>query len=154
MKGADFPGLTATAPPAARNGTHRTTKKNGPAAKRSAGSGARADAGLAPQPVDATFAAIEAVPIDAPMWPLHPALWFQPERAPSVPVWTGLVIERHNRIPAPDFPRFDTAPPDRPGTLHNSCDALRPGARRELPESGLTPLGWDARAVCRKEGGE
>jgi hypothetical protein len=154
MKGADSPGLTATVPPAARNGTHRSTNKNGPAPKRSAGSGVRAEARPAPQPVDGTFAPIEAEPIDAPMWPLHPALWFQPERAPSVPVWTGLVIERHNRIPAPDFPRFDTAPPDRPGTLHNSCDALRPGARRELPESGLTPLGWDARALCRKEGDE
>lgn len=154
MKIADFPGLTATVPLAARNGTHRTTKKNGRAPKRSAGSGARADARPAPQPVEATFATIEAVPIDAPMWPLHPAQWFEPERAPSVPVWTGLVIERHNRIPAPDFLHSDTAPPNRPRTLDSSCDALTPGARRELPESGLTPLGWDARAVCRKEGGE
>jgi hypothetical protein len=154
MKGAYFPGLTATVPPAARNGTHRTTKKNGPAPERSAGSGVRADARPAPQPVDATFAPIEAEPIDAPMWPLHPALWFQPERMPSVPVWTGLAIERHNRIPAPDFLHFDTAPPDRPDTLDSSCDALTPGARRELPQSGLAPLGWDPRAVCRKEGGE
>jgi hypothetical protein len=154
MKVADFPGLTVTAPPAARNGTHRSTKKNGPAPKRSAGGGARADARPAAQPVDGTFATMEAEPIDAPMWPLHPALWFQPERAPSAPVWTGLVIERHNRIPAPDFLHSEIAPTDRPGTLDRTCDALTPGARRELPESGLMPLGWDARAVCRKEGGE
>ena len=153
MKGADFPGLTATVPPA-RNGTHRTTKKNGAAPKRSLGSGARADARPAPQPIAATFAAIEAEPIDAPMWPLHSALWFQPELAPSVPVWTGLAIERHNRIPSPDFLHSNTAPPNRPDTLDSSRDALTPDARRELPQSGLAPLGWDPRAVCRKEGGE
>jgi hypothetical protein len=154
MKAADFPCLTATLPPAAPNGSHRTTKNNGAAPKRSLGSGARADARPAPQQIAAAFAAIEAEPIDAPMWPLHSALWFQPELAPSVPVWTGLAIERHNRIPAPGFLHSDAAPPNCPGALDSSRDALTPDARPELPPSGLAPLGWDPRAVCRKEGGE
>ncbi len=128
--------------------------KNGSAPKRSTGSGTHADARPGPQPIDATFATIEAEPIDAPMWPLHPALWFQPELAPSAPAWTGLAIEHHNRIPAPDFLQPDTAPPNRPDTPDNSRDALTPGARCELPHSGLEPLGWDPRAVCRKEGDE
>jgi hypothetical protein len=144
--GADFPG----------NGTHRTTNAHRTTEK------AR-PAQPVPQAIDATFAAAEfapaaAEPIDAPMWPLHAALWLQLEMAPSIPVWTGLAIERHNRIPAPGFLYFDTAPPDRPGILDSSAfpsGKTAPGtpARLDLPESGLTPLGWDPRAVCRKQGG-
>ena len=105
-----------------------------------------------PQPIDATFATADAEPIDAPMWPLHEALWLQSEPAPSIPVWTGISIERHNRIPAPDFLHLDTAPADRPGALGDSREAMRPRARPELPQSGLAPLGWDPRAVGRKQG--
>jgi hypothetical protein len=154
MKGADFPGLTPAAPSAARNGTHRTTKKSRPALKGPPVPDAISATALA----TAAFAAAEAEPIDAPMWPLHAALWLQLEMAPSIPVWTGLAIERHNRIPAPDFLRLDAAPADRPGTLLNPAfssgkSALSPPARPDLPASGLTPLGWDPRSVCRKQGG-
>jgi hypothetical protein len=68
-----------------------------------------------------------------------------------IPVWTGLAIERHNRIPTPDFLRPANAPPDRPGIPDTSRGALTPEPRRELPRSDLAPLGWDARAVCRKD---
>jgi hypothetical protein len=159
MKSAAFPEVTATVPRPAGNALHRTTKKHTRAPERSAGSGAHLPrvpaARPAPHPMDATFATAEAEPIDAPMWPLHTALWLQPETAPSIPVWTGLAVERHNRIPAPDFLYCDTVPPNRPGTPDKSDDALRPAARREeLPQSGLAPLGWDPRAVGRKPGGE
>lgn len=161
MKGTDLPRLTATVSPAATNGTHRAAKRNGAAPKRSSGSGgsgARADALPLPQPLAAAFAIIGDEPgdepIDAPKWPLHPAAWFQPELAPSVPVRSGLAIERHNRIPAPDFLHSGIAPADRPEGLHSSPVALTACGRRELPQSGLAPLGWDPRAVCRKEGGE
>ncbi|MGD1070510.1 MAG: hypothetical protein ABSB15_10255 [Bryobacteraceae bacterium] len=105
-----------------------------------------------PQPIDATFAATGAGPIDAPMWPLHAALWLQPEPAPSIPAWTGIAIERHHRIPAPDFLQFDTAPANRPGALDDSRDAIEPRTGPQLPPSGLAPLGWDPRAVGRKQG--
>ena len=150
MKGVDFPRITA--PP------EGPLRRNGTAPKRTAGcklgvpvERARA-ARTMPQPIDATFATADAEPIDAPMWPLHEALWLQSEPAPSIPVWTGISIERHNRIPAPDFLHLDTAPADRPGALGDSREAMRPRARPELPQSGLAPLGWDPRAVGRKQG--
>ena len=167
MKGTDLEGLPITPPPAATNGTHRAPRRNGArngaAPKRSAGSGPRADARPSPEPLAAPLAApfdmIEAEPIDAPKWPLHSAAWFQPDLAPSVPVRNGLAIERRNRIPAPDFLHSDTAPPDRPEGLNRSPGALTPGTltsgtRRQLPRSGLAPLGWEPRAIGRKEGGE
>jgi hypothetical protein len=153
MKGAELPDWTVPVPPAAGNGTHRAARKNGAAAKHSA------ETAAAMVPVDATFVTTEAEPVDAPMWPLHPALWLQPEAAPATPAWTGLAPERHNRIAAPgflhlDLLQIDTAPPDRPGALEKSQDPLRPGTCLEFPQSGLTLLGWDPRAVCRKEGGQ
>lgn len=154
MKGVNHTGSTTTVEPAAINGTHRTTKKNGAAPKRSGGSGARADVRSAKEPIAAPFAKMDPAPIDAPMWPLHSAVWFQPELAPSVPSWSGLTIERHKRIPSPDFLRSETTPFNCPDVLGNSRDALTPSARPEVPESGLAPLGWDPRAICPKEGGE
>ena len=91
MNGADFPGSIANDDSPAGNGTHRT-KKNGATPKRPARTGGRTDERPAPQPMDTTFVTVEAEPIDAPMWLLHSALWFQPEVAPSIPVWTGLAI--------------------------------------------------------------
>jgi hypothetical protein len=146
MKGADFPNVTAPLSPVAGNGRHRTASKNGHAPKPPA------DTAGASQPLDAAFVTIEAEPIDAPMWSVHPALWLQPEAAPAVPVWTSLAPERHNRIPAPAFLQIDTAPPDRPAAPDTPQDPLRRGNSPKLPLSGLALLGWDPRAVCRKEG--
>jgi hypothetical protein len=147
MKSADLPGSAATAPNTAQNGKHRAAKKNGAGPKRSAGSGATGNAPLAPEPLAAPIAT-EAAPIDAPMWPVHSALWFQPELAPSAPMWSDLNIERHNRIPAPVFLHAETAPLNRPDALDHSIDARTPGANPEIPQSGLAPLGWDPRADC------
>ena len=72
MKGTAFPEVTAIVPPASGNGTHRAPKKNKPA----------------PQRINAKFATPEAAPIDAPMWPVHTALWLQSEMAPSISVST------------------------------------------------------------------
>lgn len=147
MKGADLNGVTATVPPAAGNGTHRAAKRNGAASKRSAES----DALPAPAPAAELFETIETQPIDSPMWPLHPAVWFQPEIAPSIPAWSSLTIERRHRIPAPDFLCSDPTPPDRACGMENSCAPVTPEARLDLPQSDLEPLGWDPRAVCRKQ---
>jgi hypothetical protein len=132
MNGARLPGLTAAASPAPRNGTHRATKRIGPA----------------------PFAAIEPSPIDAPMWPQHWAVWFEPERVPSAPFWSSLAIERHSRIPAPGFLDSDPALLDRADSVNVLCGTLPPATRPEVPQSGLAPLGWDPRVVFRKEGSE
>jgi hypothetical protein len=140
MKGESFSDLAATLPPVT--------------AKRPAGSRAGTDAGSAPQPVEAAFAITGGEPIDTPMWPHHAAPWLQGERTPSIAVWTGLTIERQNRIPAPGFLHFEIAPMERPGAIESSRHALHPTVRLEFPQSGLAPLGWDPRAVCRKHEGE
>ena len=150
MKNGDFSAVTATLPPVPSNGTHppRAPKR---APKASARSAARKDVPSAPEPIAAEFAQVEPKPTDAPMWLLQPVSWLQAERAPSIPVWTGLAIERHNRIPKPDFLPQDTAPPNRPDALETSREALTPDPHCEIPQSDLAPLGWDPRAVCRKE---
>jgi hypothetical protein len=158
MKNGDFSGVTATVPPAS-NGAHPSLEKGpgkSPGKKRTAlkGSGksaVRNGVSPAPFPIAEEFAEIEPKPIDAPMWLLHPVSWLQAERSPSVPLWTGLAIERHYRIPRPEFMPLETAAPNRPGALDNSCAALAAEPRCELPQSDLAPLGWDPRAVCRKE---
>lgn len=140
MKVTDFPAPPAPVPPAAENGTHRAVRKNGAVPKRPVA-----------EPLPPPFAVIEAVPIDAPAWPLHSAAWFQPDLAPSGPAWTGLAVERHNSNPAPDFIHFDIAPfnladrIDRPGDPRPAASCPR------IPPSGLDPLGWDPRTVIPKE---
>jgi len=93
----------------------------------------------------------EATPIDSPAWPLHSAMWLQPDGVPSVPVWSGLAVERQNRFPIPDFQPPGIAPLDQPGKAHKSRDAFTTAARPLLPETDLRPLGWDPRAVCWKD---
>jgi hypothetical protein len=144
-----LPESPATAPPAAANGTHRVAKKSGPSPKRSAVSDSRLSA--SPEPPAAPFAVAAVAPIDAEMWPLHSAVWFQPERAPSASQWSGLTVERRNRPPAPDFEHAGAAPLNRPGALDIAAGALMPGAQPQIPQSSLAPLGWDPRTVCRKE---
>ena len=194
MKAADFPRSTEIAPPSA-NGEHPPARKNGAAAKRSAGKVPSANAPAsdrsagkvpsanapasersagkvpsanspasersagksalgnspAPEPLAGPVGSMEDTAIDAPMWPLQSAVWFQPDVAPAPPAWSSLAIERHNRIPAPDFAPSDTSPANRPGALEHSPEALTRAAVPEAPESGLTPLGWDPRADCWKE---
>jgi hypothetical protein len=83
----------------------------------------------------APFVSIAIEPVDASMWPLQPALWFQPERAPMVPAWSGLGIERQNRITVPGFRHTEVAPVNRgDGPVTSNEPAL---ARH----SGLAPLG-------------
>ena len=148
MNDADFSSLTSAVSPAAGNGTHGANRKNKPKPGRSVDSGVQ----TAPQPMEASFITGGIEPIDAPMWLIHAALWLQSEQAPSIPAWTGLAIERHNRIPAPDFLRADNAPPNRHAALDGMSDVLRPAGHGAFPQSDLTPLGWDPRTICRKQG--
>jgi hypothetical protein len=148
MKGERLLGLTAIAPPAARNGRQCATKKNGAPLKRSRQSDPHTDSRPVPQP-PAPFAAVPPDSIDAPMWPVHPVVWFQPDLAPSLPGWSGLAIERKNRIPSPDFLVPETRPSNRTDGLSSSPEVLRPDSRPDLPKDGLALLGLDPRAVCR-----
>jgi len=145
MNGGDSPGEAEGV--RATNGTHRETRKNG-AAKVSAAKGGAEAASVAP-PLAGPLA-VEAVPIDLPMWPLQAAAWLQPEIAPIPPVWSGLTIERHNRIPAPDFWPSASAPLNRSDAPHNSLRALIRAAKPAVPAGDLAPLGWDPRSVCWK----
>lgn len=149
MKDVEFADVTATVPPSPSNGVHhRPPKKK--ASKKSAKTVTGRERTVA-QPIPAEFVDIATGPADAPMWPLHSALWLQPERAAAMPEWTGLAVERRHRIPAPGLLPVETTPLDRRDALDHSCEGRKPAPRRELPPSGLTPLGWDPRAVCRRE---
>jgi hypothetical protein len=107
-----------------------------------------------PGPVPGSFVNTEPMPIDAPMWPLHAALWFQPELAPTAPVWSDLAIERRHRAPAADFLSSGTAPLNRRDVVETSREARLSEARPQIPESTLAPFGWDPRVLAgnRKEG--
>jgi len=96
----------------------------------------------------------QAVAVDAPMWPVQVVGWLQPEVAPSLPVWNGLSIERHNRIPIHDFLSSGNAPLDRPDVPDNAREMRTPAAEPSVPQSGLALLGWDPRAVCWKKEGK
>jgi hypothetical protein len=147
MKRPESPASVATANGKPANGTHRSAKKSSPVSKRSA---ARAS-DVAPEVLAAPFAGISIEPIDAPMWPIHPPGWFQPEAAASAPSWSGLTIERRHRIPAPGLLHFPLAPFDRPEVRENRREALLPASGPVIPDSGLEPLGWDPRAFSPKK---
>ena len=103
---------------------------------------------------DVVFAATGAGPVDAGAWPTQGDVWLQPALSPAPPAWSGLTIERRHRIPIPDFVRSGAAPLDRPAAAAFPADAIAPAAKLALPQSDLAPLGWDARAICRKEKAE
>jgi hypothetical protein len=130
--------------------------KNGAAPRKSrkaaAHANGHAETGVAPEVLAAPFLGIEAEPIDAPMWPIHTAGWFQPEATPSPPSWSGLQIERRHRIPAPGLQHFPVVPLDAAAVPDTRREALIRADRPALPESGVEPLGWDPRTVYpRKE---
>jgi hypothetical protein len=121
--------------------------KNGASAKRST---ARTGE-LPPEVQAATCVAIPVEPVDAPMWPIHPAGWLQPEAPAAAPSWTGLIIERRNRVPAPDLIQFPLAPFPRAGAINVTSGAVFSAAAPTLGQSDLVPLGWDPRAASPKK---
>ena len=154
MNGADFGGRATAGPRPAGSVTRRVTKKDGAERERPERSGGRTGAAPDAAPFAAPFVIRQAAAIDVPAWPLHGVVWLQPELAPAAPAWSGLTIERRNRVPAPGFLLPDSATLDRSDAPDTSLDSLKPGASPEIPRSGLAPLGWDPRAVCKREGSE
>src|SRR5262249_7954072 len=66
------------------------------------------------------FATADVEPVDAPMLPVHAVVWLQPALQPALPRSSGLRIERHLHIPAPDFLPVDPAPACHPHQLETS----------------------------------
>jgi hypothetical protein len=145
MKGADLTAFTGSIPTNG-NGTHRPGKKNGAPSKRAAALAASATAA----PLE-PFAAIEAEPVDASMWPVHQTVWFQPDLAPVIPAWSGLAIERRHTLPSPDFLPIETGPVNRANALDRSTEVVGADPSPEPPLSELELLGWDPRMVSGKE---
>ena len=126
-----------------------------PASETSAAAGKkRAKPAKVPAPsaapgFDAPFVPLNAQPVDAPAWPIHPVCWFQPEPAALLPSWNGLDAERTHRIPTPGFVLPETNPPSGSAILAQPGPRI-PQARVAVPQSGLAPL--TPHAPIRKEG--
>ena len=117
--------------------------KNGTSPKRSTARTVELD----PEVQAASCIAIAVESVDAPMWPIHPAGWLQPETPAMPPSWTGLVIERRNRVPAHDLIQFPLAPFARAGAMESTHGPLFRAADPSMQQSDLAPLGWDPRAA-------
>jgi len=84
-------------------------------------------------------------------------VWLQPEVQPALSCPSGLGIEHRHRLPAPGLFSLGAAL-DRGGAidhslrLHAIAPELPPVFPCALPESGLTPLGWDPRTERRGKG--
>jgi len=122
--------------PQASLGTHRpeTPRASRQRTKREA-------AKLAP------FAPAEIPASGAPMWPVHPVVWFHPELKPRLPDSSGLTIESYRKLPAPDFLPLEVTSADQPHSADEVCDPPLPDVKHRLPTSGLAPSGWDPRVA-------
>jgi hypothetical protein len=101
----------------------------------------------------AHFAPVAAQPKDAPRWPVHSMIWWQPALKPELPSASGLRIERRHQVPIPDFLYLDLKPAGKPRpSLESPRDPLLPHREPSLPQADLTPLGWDPRAAVKVTG--
>jgi hypothetical protein len=150
MRATDLQGLTPNGALARQNDTASASSAAGVAPKRSTTrrkSRVTPDAGPAhPAQKLAPFTAAEIQAIDTQMWPVHSVVWLQPELRPEAPRSSTLRIERHYKVPAPDFLYFDVPPTSHPDTLEPVHDPLSPGVQPQLPQSDLVTLGWDPRS--------
>ncbi len=97
----------------------------------------------APEP--AAFVRVESQAQNAPMWPIHPDMWLQPELQLGVPAASGLRIERRHGVPSPEFVREPMTPVSHPPSRETTVHPVLPRIGQQLPGSGLAPLGWDPR---------
>ena len=136
---------------AERNGASSTLPASRTESKRSARR-LKAVPALSP-PKLAHFAPVAAQPKDAPMWPVHSMIWWQPGMKPELPNSSGLRIERRHQVPIPDFLYLEMKPAARPRpSLESPCDPLFPRREPSLPQADLAPLGWDPRAAVKVTG--
>jgi hypothetical protein len=105
------------------------------------------------QPKLAHFAPVATQPKDAPKWPVHSMIWWQPGLKPELSRASGLRIERRHQVPIPDFLYLDMKAAGRPRpSLESPCDPLMPRREPALPQADLAPLGWDPRAAVKVTG--
>lgn len=107
----------------------------------------------------ADFCVEEMPAMDAPMWPVHPFTWLQPDLQPVLPDMCGLAIERHHKLPAPGLVDLGMQVIHGPGANEAAREEVRRrrGVPREIapvphyavPASNLPLLGWDPRAERR-----
>jgi hypothetical protein len=107
-----------------------------------------------PEPKLAEFIKPELQTEDAPMWPIHPVMWLQPELRLQIPAGSGLHIERKYSVPSPEFVHSAMTPVSHPPALDMTVHPVLPCVGRQLPESGLAPLGWDPRVASHRTGKE
>jgi hypothetical protein len=120
--------------------------KNGSSGAAGGRANGRHESEIAPEVVAAPFVTIPVEPIDSPMWPIHPSGWFQPEARAAAPSWSGVNIERRNRIPAPDLVHLPLEAFDRTAEPDGEREPLLGEVSPKIPESALELLGWDPRA--------
>jgi hypothetical protein len=150
MRATDIQSLPRNGTPARPNGPASTSSAAGVARKRST-TRRKSRGSLNPEPALpaqklAPFTATEIQAIDTQMWPVHSVVWLQPELRPELPGSSSLRIERHYKVPAPDFLYFDIPPTSHPDILEPPAP-LPPGSQPQLPQSDLAPLGWDPRSA-------
>ena len=90
---------------------------------------------------------VETQAIDAQMWPVHALIWLQPDLMPAAPPSSGLRVERRYKVPAPDYLVAPAVPAGGSHRPEQSAQPLPPDLGRGIPASGLSPLGWDPRAI-------
>ena len=123
-----------------------------PVAKRAAAK--RFDIAIQPLPEMAGFLKTELAAQDAPMWPIHPAMWLQPELRLAVPAESGMRIERRHTVPAPDAISISMNFVNHPALPDKTARPALPRLERRLPSSDLAPLGWDPRVAAHTAGKE
>jgi len=102
----------------------------------------------APAPL-ADFISAEPTALDSEKWPVHPAIWWQPELPLQLPS-SGLRSERRFKIPVADFRNAGPSPECPPAVRVAAAEALAPAWNDVLPASDLAPLGWDPRTCLPK----
>jgi hypothetical protein len=113
------------------------------------GSVKRLERAAKPEPERAGFVKAELQAQNAPMWPIQPAMWLQPELRLGVPAASGLRIERKHSVPSPEFVREPMTPVSHPPRLQTTVHPILPCVDQQLPASGLAPLGWDPRVASQ-----
>ena len=126
----------------------------GPRGPRRAGPAKRVDRAAKPGPELVGFIKTELQARDAAMWPIHAAMWLQPELQLAVPASSGLRSERQHTVPAPNFLREPMLPASRPPSPEKTVHPVLPQVSQQLPASGLAPLGWDPRVDAHGAGKE
>jgi hypothetical protein len=107
----------------------------------------------APAPLS-DFLSAEPIALDAAKWPVHPAIWWQPDLPLQLPVSSGLHAERRFKIPVADFRKAGASLECRPPTRAAAAEALAPLWNDALPASDLVPLGWDPRTCLPQRGNQ